>query len=108
MYMTLSHAVQSPHSNDLNYWNFPVFLTAFPEAGNSAGHTHCYGTLRAEPNPESLPSVPTTEDNTKAVPHDHTPVASTEGFPSVVARSRFGRQIKSTKDPDFVYCVNYV
>ena len=62
-----------------------------------------------EPDQASLTSVSTTEDYKSAVPHGYTPTAkNTEGSPPVMARSLSGCQIKSTKDPDFVYCVNYV
>ena len=68
--------------------------TAFPKKGSSAVNIHCNDSLTAESDQESLPPVPSTEDNTSAVPHDYTPVASTEGSPPVMARSQSRRQIK--------------
>ena len=120
-----STPLSEPSAWTRNYNTPLVSPTAFPEVSSpvnplpddsstttsspstSTSQTHCDDTLRATKQvPRS--TRPTTEDNTRTVPSDHTAVASTEGCQSAMARSRFGRQIRLTKDPDFVYGISYV
>ena len=120
-----STPLSDPAAWTRNYNTLLVSPTAFPEVSSlvnplpddssnttsslstSTGQTRCDDTLRATKQvPRS--TRPTTEDNTRTLPSDHTAVASSEGSQPAMARPRFGRQIRSTKDPDFVYGISYV